>query len=266
MKRRVLAGRRVIVTGASSGIGLALARQLVARGCRVLITARRGALLEACQPSALPRGGSVDSLVGDVTDGDFPERLLDAAATQLGGLDILINNAGVGAVGPFSESTPDRLRRIMEVNFFAPCELIRRSLPLLQHGRSPLVVNMGSVLGYRAVPDKSEYCASKFALRGLSQALRPELRRLGIELLLVSPSTTSSAFFASLLENRGGCTANPWAMTPEQVARQTIRGIEHGRSEMVLSWSGWGLVWLDRLLPTITDRLVARLALRTRAV
>jgi short-subunit dehydrogenase len=83
----------------------------------------------------------------------------------------------------------------MEVNFFAPAEFIREALPLLQHGKQPIVMNVSSVLGHRAVPEKSEYCASKFALHGLSDALRAEFVKRGIDVLLVSPSTTASEFF-----------------------------------------------------------------------
>ena len=91
----------------------------------------------------------------------------------------------------------------MEVNFFAPAELIRAALPLLRAGRRPLIVNIGSVLGHVAVPHKSEYCASKFALHGLSDALRAELSREGIDLLLVSPSTTESEFADHVVETDG---------------------------------------------------------------
>ena len=110
-------------------------------------------------------------------------------------------------MGPFAGAGPDRLRRIMEVNFFAPVETIRAALPLLRYGRQPIVVNIGSVLGRCAVPDKSEYCASKFALHGFSDALRAELASEMVDVLLVSPSTTQSEFFDRLLsgpaEQRG---------------------------------------------------------------
>jgi short-subunit dehydrogenase len=112
----------------------------------------------------------------------------------------LVNNAGIGAIGPFAEASPERLRKIMEVNFFAPAELIRSALPLLEAGKRPLIVNVSSVLGHRGIPKKSEYCASKFALHGFSDALRCELAPRGIDVLLVSPSTTATEFFDNVIE------------------------------------------------------------------
>src|SRR5581483_9150141 len=120
---------------------------------------------------------------------------LAAAQRQFGGLDILVNNAGVSAWGPFDQAGEDRLRRIREVNFFALAEMTREALPLVKAGRQPLVVNIASILGHRGIPLQAEYCASKFAVRGLSESLRPELARTGIDLLLVSPGTTDTEFF-----------------------------------------------------------------------
>src|SRR5204862_1887651 len=119
------------------------------------------------------------------------------AIREFGGLDALVNNAGIGALGRFDQADEARLRQVMEVNFFAPAEFVREALPHLKAGNRPIVVNIGSVLGHRAVPEKSEYCASKFALHGFSDALRAELAPLGIDVLLVSPSTTTSEFFAA---------------------------------------------------------------------
>ena len=122
-----------------------------------------------------------------------------------------------------------------------------------------MIVNVSSVLGHRAVPKKSEYCASKFALHGLSDAVRAELVSWGIDLLVVSPSTTQSEFFDNVLEDRGHL---PWraagAMSAERVARQMARAIRSGRHEIILSPGGKMLVWLDRLSPPLVNRLVAR--------
>src|SRR5205085_10807559 len=132
-----------------------------------------------------------------------------------------INNAGIGAVGPFEDAGEERLRRVMEVDFFAPAELIRGALPLLKGGHHPIIVNIGSVLGHRAVPGKSEYCASKFALHGFSDALRAELAPQGIDVLLVSPSTTVSEFFDVATRQGDGLRGPFGAMPAETVARRT---------------------------------------------
>lgn len=257
MAKRNLDGARVLLTGASSGIGAELAAQLSAAGCRLLITARRSErLAEVAQ-----RCTECDWLAGDIADASHRDNLLARADQTWSGLDVLINNAGVGAIGPFAEASPERLREIMEVNFFAPVELTRGALALLAKGRAPLIVNVGSVLGHRAVPLKSEYCASKFAMHGFSDAVRAELQLAGIDVLLVSPSTTRSEFFDRLLEDTGEESGKaPAAMSADKVARKTIKAMRRGRHELILSAGGRLLVWFDRLLPTWADRAVARFA------
>ena len=123
---------------------------------------------------------------------------------------------------------------------------------------------MGSVLGHRAVPRKSEYCASKFALHGFSDALRAELTPLGIHVLLVSPSTTHSEFFDRSRKSLEATVHQPAvrarAMPASMVARRTIQAMRTGRHEIILPATGKLLVWLDRLWPALADRLVARFA------
>ena len=185
--------------------------------------------------------------------------MLGAAQENFGGLDILINNAGIGAMGRFDEATEDRMREIFEVNFFAVCEFIRESLPLLKAGHEPVIVNLSSVLGHRAVPLKSEYCASKFAIHGFSDAIRAEFSQDGIDLLLVSPSTTDSEFFDAAIDDS---TKRDWkkggAMSPEVVASRTLRAIKKRRHEIILTFGGRILVWLDRMIPGIANRIIAK--------
>lgn len=256
MARRRIKGLRVLLTGASSGIGRELAIQLVQQGAKVLALARRRERLEQLAREIDPPE-LFSFRATDVTDPAQRQAALDSCVEQFGGLDLLINNAGIGSIGPFTSSDEERLRRVMEVNFFAPVELIRLSIPLLKTGTKPLIVNVSSVLGHRAVPQKSEYCASKFALHGFSDALRAELVGEGIDVLLVSPSTTETEFFQKV----AGDTQKPHgrfgAKSPAYVARATIRGIKAGRHEIILSTGGRLLVWLDRLCPPLADRLVA---------
>ena len=259
MSRRKIYGLRTIVTGASSGIGRALALELARQGARSVLTARRGEVLEELKSQVRESGGEAHVVAGDIVEAEVRRRLLDAAQAELGGLDLLINNAGVGAIGPFAEASEARLRRVMEVNFFAPAELIRSAVPLLQAGNRPMIVNVSSVLGHRGIPKKSEYCASKFALHGLSDSIRAELAACGIDVLLVSPSTTATEFFDNVLEKNAEL---PWlalgAMSPESVARKTVKAIRRGRHEIILTPGGKLLVWFDRLCPPLVNRLVAR--------
>ncbi len=259
MARRSIQGLRVLITGASSGIGQSLARELSAGGARLLLTARRRERLETLCDALRAGGADVEFVAGDITGEATRRELVETLRRRFGELDVLINNAGVGAVGHFSHADPERVRTIMEVNFFAPVELTRLCLPLLRRGRQPMIVNIASVLGHRAVPRKSEYCASKFALHGFSDALRAELVARRIDVLLVCPSTTESEFFDSLLEDKERL---PWrkfgAMSSEAVARRTVRAMRRGKQEIVLSPGGKLLVWLDRLCPGLANRLVAR--------
>ena len=156
-------------------------------------------------------------------------------------------------------SNPETLREVMEVNFFAPVELIRVCLPLLKLGTQPLIANISSVLGHRAVPFKTEYCASKFAIHGFSDALRAELAEQSIDLTLISPSTTDSEFFENAVADN---TDRNWkgkkAMPPEKVASATVKAVEKGTHEVILTLGGKTLVLMDRLAPTLTDLAVQR--------
>lgn len=259
MASRELRGKRVIVTGASSGIGRHLAFQLAAAGALVCISGRREDRLSSLQSQISEAGGVCEFVIGDITQASVRTEILTRVQQVFGGLDILINNAGVGAMGTFADAQPDRLRKIFEVNFFAVAEMIRQSIPLLRNGQQPIIVNISSVLGHRGVPLKSEYCASKFALHGFSDAIRAELATDKIDVLLVSPSTTDSEFFEVAIEDK---TNKNWklrgAMSPERVAAKTIRAIRKGRHEIILTHGGRLLVWLDRIVPTLANRILAR--------
>ena len=234
--------------------------QLAVDSASLLLTARREEKLLALQSEIEPLGGSAVVSAGDIASPEFRQSLLAVAKSELGGLDILINNAGIGGIGTFASADEDRLRRIMEVNFFAPAELVRTALPMLRDSDDGVIVNIGSVLGHCPVPKKSEYCASKFALHGWTDALRMELQHDGIDVLLVSPSTTSSAFFDNAMRSEGKTAKNSMAMTPEAVANRIIAAIRSGRREVILSLGGKLIVWADRLAPGVTGWLLGRYA------
>jgi short-subunit dehydrogenase len=151
----------------------------------------------------------------------------------------------------------------MEVNFFAPVELTRSCLPWLLKGTRPLLVNIGSVLAYVAVPDKSEYCASKFALRGWSDAVAYELRGR-LDVLLVSPSTTASEFFSAVVESPARFRVGRRQMSPQLVARHIARAMAAGRRELILSVEGRSLVRAQRWFPLLLRPFVARARLVDR--
>jgi short-subunit dehydrogenase len=205
------------------------------------------------------RGGQAEAVVGNVTDPQVRAAALERAQSAFGGLDILVNNAGSGAMGRFADASPERLRQVFEINFFAAAELTRAAIPLLQKGNAPIVVNIGSILGHRATPRNSEYCASKFALRGLTESLRPELAQLGIDVLLVSPGTTETEFYEHVIDAE---EKPPWpeqrGVSVESVARATVRAIAAGTREIIPSTRGRLLVWLNRLCPALVERIMRR--------
>jgi len=260
--RRSLQNARLLITGASQGIGRALAVRAAARGAHVLAAARSLELLRQVQAEAGGQGGGrLEIVQADVARAEDRQRLVDAAVQHVGGLDILINNAGVGATGPFADATPERLRTIMEVNFFGLTETTRLFLPLLKQGHQPAIVNVSSVIGKRALPNSSEYCASKFAVQGFSEALRAELSKDGVDVLVVCPGRTRTQFVDNLLERKAARVADRFrGQSPEHVAEATLRALERGKNEICLSLSGWLLVTVNRFFPRLVNWAAARRA------
>jgi short-subunit dehydrogenase len=259
--KRTLLNSRAIVTGASSGIGRALALELARDGVRLVVTARREDRLRelAAEIVAANPQATVEIVVGDISDPATRQRVIDAAQSTLGGLDILVNNAGVGAMGLFADAVPERARRVMDVNFFALLEMTRLALPLLKQGSRPILVNVSSILGHRGVPYSSEYSASKFAVQGFSESIRAEFTKLGIDVLVVSPGTTETEFFGSVIDS----TEEPkWPkhkpVSAADVARQMLMAIRNGRHEIIPYRWGRVLCWLNRLSPRLVDGLMAR--------
>lgn len=257
--KRHLNNLRAIVTGASSGIGLATSLELARQGVGVVVVARREDRLRELVEQIAALGRPVESVVGDITDPATRQQAIDVAQSKLGGLDILVNNAGVGALGPFEDASVGRVRRVMEVNFFALVEMTRLALPLLKQGVRPIVVNVSSIVGHRGVPNRSEYSASKFAVQGFSEAIRAEFTRPGIDVLVVSPGPTETEFFDREIERT---TDAKWPKhkpaNVAAVARQIVRAIHTGRHEIIPYRWGRVLCWLNRLSPRLVDRLMAR--------
>ncbi len=259
MSRRRISESRILITGASQGIGKALAEAAAAQGAKVLAAARSEHLLRELSEQVRARGGSLETVTADITEPKDRERMVEAALDHLGGLDVLVNNAGIGATGHFVEATPHRLRKIMDVNFFGVTETVRLFLPLLRGGNRPAIVNISSIAGKRAIPARSEYSASKFALHGFSEALRAELAKDGIDVLIVCPGLTDTNFPKNMLEQKARMPVDHLrGMKPEKVAAATLRAIEHGRHEVCLTVQGKLLVFVSRFFPRLADRIAAR--------
>ncbi len=261
MVKRSFAGKRVLLTGASSGIGWYLASDLVRAGAMVVVTSRRHDRLQQLRQSFGNPRKRLIAVPGDVSQAGHRDKLISTAVEQLGGIDIVINNAGIGAIGNFEDASPERLRKIFEVDFFAAAELTRLAIPHLRRGHQPAICLVSSVLGHRAVPGKSEYCAAKFALRGWAESLRVELKPSGIDVLTICPSTTRSEFFESLIEsNPSHASPSLGIQTAEFVAHRILNALRTRKRDLILSPGGKALIWLSQIAPKLTDRLLLNYA------
>lgn len=192
-----MTARTILITGCSSGIGLASAKMMKARGWRVLATARRPEDLAMLRTEV-----GVDAIALELADPESIAACAEAALSLTGGsLDALFNNAAYGQVGAVEDLTPETLRRQIEVNVIAQHDLTRRLVPAMRrqgHGR---IVQCSSVLGLVAAPFRGAYCASKFALEGLSDAMRIELAGAGIRVSLIEPGPIRTRFVENALAN-----------------------------------------------------------------
>ncbi len=258
-QRRTLTGSRILITGASQGIGRALAIIAVKRGAKVLAAARNEELLRELADEVGKTGGTLVTVAADVTSAEDRQKMVDAAKNHFGGLDVLINNAGIGATGHLAEASPERLRKIFEVNVFGLTETTRVFLPLLKQGTKPAIVNISSIAGKRGIPGRSEYSASKFAVQGFSEAIRAELGKDGIDVIVVNPGLTQTNFSKNMLEQKARVQLDHLrGMTPEQVAEATLRALEKGKNEVTLTFKGKLLVFFSRFFPRLVDRIVRR--------
>ena len=255
---RTLQGCRVLITGASSGIGRCLAELLAREGARVAVSARsQDRLAELAREVAT--AGEVVPIAGDVTQDADRQRMLDTTVAKLGGLDVLVNNAGIASWAHFADSSEEILRQIMEVNFFAPAELIRLAIPHLVEGHEPAVVNVASMCGRRGMPAWSEYSASKFALCGLTEALRGELARFDINVLLIVPGLTRSDFSKHMLKCEGRMKIDfTRGLPPEKVAASIVRSLRKNKTETVLGSDARWILRVNKFFPRLVDWLVAR--------
>jgi short-subunit dehydrogenase len=257
--RREVRDRRWLITGASRGIGKGLAEQAAAAGARVALAARSADKLEALARQLKSSGADVLAVPADVTSEEDRRRVLGAVADHFGGLDVLVNNAGVASWGHFADSSEAVLRQVMDVNFFAAAEMTRLAVPLLVRGRQPAIVNVGSLCGRRGLPAWPEHSASKFALCGLTEALRGEMARFDIDVLLVLPGLTRSDLASHLLRNEGRAKINfDEGMPPEAVAEHIMRVVRKNRTETAVGSDARWMLLVNKFFPRLVDWLIAR--------
>jgi len=181
------AGKVVLITGGSRGLGLVLARQLCTEGARVALLARDPDELAQARHELVQRGGEVLTVSCDLLDRTQTESSVHQVVDRFGGLDVVINNAGIIEIGPLDHMHREDFERAMHLHFWAPFNLIMQAIPHFRRRGGGRIVNIASLGGKMAVPHLAPYCASKFALVGLSDALRAELARDNIHVTTVTP-------------------------------------------------------------------------------
>jgi short-subunit dehydrogenase len=241
--------QNALVTGASSGLGRELARQLVIeREMIVLATARRLDRLEALSAELPP--GRLQILAGDLTDAGFREELWGCAEAMAGGVDLLVNNAGLGNYADFTIQVPEAIRRIIELNIVALIDLSQKAARHMKARGEGQILEISSVLGFFGIRDSAVYAASKHAVNGLVKSLRYELHGTGVHVWAACPARTASEFRQVALAERGAEVGRlPVGEPTEKIVRAILRGLDQ-RSPFVLpSWRAWLVANLAHWLP-----------------
>ncbi|HEY9727929.1 MAG TPA: SDR family NAD(P)-dependent oxidoreductase, partial [Chroococcales cyanobacterium] len=278
-----LTDKTVLLTGGSRGLGLVMARQLIQQGARLAICARDAAELERARNELEQQGGQVLALPCDVTDRSQVEQMVQqvrdwaspsAKGDRVGQIDILINNAGADIVGPMDALTMQDYDDLMKLHFWAPLYTTYAVLPEMRQRQAGRIVNISSIGGKMVSPHMLAYCASKFALTGLSEGMRAELAKDGIAVTTVCPGFIRTCVIDHAIfkgQNRKEYTwfsiadSLPFLSTSaENVARQTIAALRRGDAELIVPF--WTLIsaklfalfpglnstllgWANRLLP-----------------
>ncbi|MEO0354656.1 MAG: SDR family oxidoreductase, partial [Cyanobacteria bacterium P01_A01_bin.3] len=190
-----LAGKVVLVTGASSGIGKALALDVASRGANVVVAARREQKLQAVVDDIVEKGGEAIAIPTDMADTQQVEALAQKALDSCGRVDVLVNNAGYGQMGPIESIGDDAVRQQFDVNVFGLLALTRALVPQMREVGAGRIVNLSSVAGKVAMPFTGIYNASKFAVEAISDALRVELAPFNIRVIVVEPGPVNTEFF-----------------------------------------------------------------------
>lgn len=262
-KVRSFAGWRALITGGSSGIGLELARALVQEGARVCIAARDERRLAAAVQEL---GASACFVVMDVSVSESIERGVEAAIQALGGLDLLVNNAGYALPGYIDELGDDAYVDMMAVNYFGAMRLSRACLAHFMARGGGRIVNVTSMLGFMGTFGYSAYCASKYALSGFTEALRQDALPFGVRVHLCYPPTTNTAGLER--ENRDK-PPEAWAIegksrafSAAHVARELLAGVRAGKFHVLIGWDSW-FIWIaQRFAPWLVRLVIDRVLVK----
>ena len=256
------AGKVCLITGGSRGLGLVLARQLCDRGAKVVLLARDAAELERAAVDLRTRGGKVLTLPCDLMQAEQIDSAVKSAVEHWGRLDVVINNAGIIEVGPLAHMQREDFERSMALHFWAPYYLIMAALPHLRRAGSARIVNISSIGGRLAVPHLAPYCASKFALVGLSNSLRAELASDGIRVTTVMPGMMRTGSHLNAQFKGDHSAEYAWfsasasmpllAMKAERAAAKILRACRRGQASLTMPLAVRAAVIGDALFPNLS--------------
>jgi len=232
-----LKGARVIVTGASQGIGRAIALEFGRRGARLAVASRNRPALEELAASIMAEGGSAIVIPTDVTAAGAVEQLAQDTIRELGGIDILVNNAGLGMTAQIGDASSADVEAVFSLNVLAAAAAIRAVVPIMRAQHDGMIINISSIAGRIVIPRIGYYSATKFALTAIGDALRMEEADRGIKVMNVFPGTTRSNFGENRLGARGRQAHQRLPpVTAEKVARRIATAVERNQRSVYISW------------------------------
>lgn len=252
----------VIITGASSGIGLACVREFHKLGAKVVLAARSDEKITALAKELDCEGDSCYAIKTDVTIQDDCQKLINETIKQFGKIDILVNNAGISMRALFEDVDMEVLEKVMNVNFWGTVYCTKYALPYIRESKGN-IVGISSIAGFHGLPGRTAYSASKAAMQGFLESVRIENLRKGVKVLILAAGFTSSNIRKSALDAHGnpqGETPRPEEklMSPERVAKNVVRSIRKRKRNRIMTIEGQLMVFLQRIIPELVDSTIYR--------
>lgn len=252
--------RVAIITGASSGIGKALAYELSSRGAIVILAARNGEALAKIVSDLQAKGRKAAAVRADVSIEEDCQKIIDFAVNEFGRIDILVNNAGVSMRAIFEAVDLDVIHRLMQVNFWGTVYCTKYALPYLLAAKGS-VTGISSIAGFKGLPGRTGYSASKAAIQGFLDSLRVENLHKGLHVLIACPGFTASNIRFTALNANGSVQGESPRdendmMTAEEVARKIADAIEKRKKFLIMTFTGKLTVFLNKIFPSLMDRVV----------